>query len=112
MLGFKSFRCASILITNIETMHTIKKGELDRPQPQASSAASKFYSLEFLLSADHQLRLELRRHCDRTHQGCIFIHWSNSEISFFCAAMIFLAIDLICGDLPCSSSICPMSTAF
>ena len=32
MLGFKSFRCASILIAGIETMHVIKKGQLDCPQ--------------------------------------------------------------------------------
>ena len=45
MLGFKSFRCASILIAGIETMHMIKKGPLDRPKAQASTAASQFYSL-------------------------------------------------------------------
>jgi putative transposase len=47
MLGFKSFRCASILIAGIETMHMIKKGQLDCPKAQASSAASQFYSLAF-----------------------------------------------------------------
>jgi len=47
MLGFKSFRCASILIAGIETMHMIKKGQLDRPKAQASTAASQFYSLAF-----------------------------------------------------------------
>jgi len=30
MLGFKSFRCASILLAGIETMHMIKKGQFDR----------------------------------------------------------------------------------
>ena len=45
MLGFKSFRCASILLAGIETMHMIKKGQLDRPNPQASTAASQFFSL-------------------------------------------------------------------
>ena len=45
MLGFKSFRCASILIAGIETMHMIKKGQLDRPNAQASTAASQFFSL-------------------------------------------------------------------
>ena len=45
MLGFKSFRCASILIAGIETMHRIKKGQLDRAK--ASSAASQFNSLAF-----------------------------------------------------------------
>ena len=47
MLGFKSFRCASILIAGIEIMHMIKKGQLDRPNAQASTAASQFYSLAF-----------------------------------------------------------------
>jgi putative transposase len=47
MLGFKSFDCARVLIAGIETMHMIKKGQLDRPEAQASSAASQFYSLAF-----------------------------------------------------------------
>ncbi len=47
MLGFKSFRCASILIAGIETMHMIKKGQLNRPKAQVSTAASQFYSLAF-----------------------------------------------------------------
>ena len=45
MLGFKSFRCASILLAGIETMHMIKKGQLDRPKAHVSTAASQFYSL-------------------------------------------------------------------
>jgi transposase-like protein len=45
MLGFKSFRCAHILIAGIETMHMIRKGQLDCLQGQASSAASQFYRL-------------------------------------------------------------------
>ena len=47
MLGFKSFHCAHVLIAGIGTMHMIKKGQLDRPEAQASSAASQFYSLAF-----------------------------------------------------------------
>ena len=47
MLGFKSLRCASILIAGIETMHMIKKGQFDRPNALASTAASQFYSLAF-----------------------------------------------------------------
>ena len=45
MLGVKLFRCAHILIAGIETMHMIRKGQLDCPQGQASSAASQFYRL-------------------------------------------------------------------
>ena len=45
MLGFKSFRCASILIAGIEIMHMINKGQLAGPKEQASSATDHFYSL-------------------------------------------------------------------
>jgi transposase-like protein len=47
MLGFKSFGCARILIAGIETMHMIRKGQVDCPDSQASSAANQFYSLAF-----------------------------------------------------------------
>ena len=47
MLGFKSFRCARILISGIETMHMIRKGQLGYIKDQASSAANQFYSLAF-----------------------------------------------------------------
>jgi putative transposase len=47
MLGFKSFRCARILIAGIETIHMIGKGQLDCPEGQASSGAARFYSLAF-----------------------------------------------------------------
>ena len=47
MLGFKSFRCARILISGIETMHMIRKGQMGDIKDQASSAANQFYSLAF-----------------------------------------------------------------
>ena len=47
MLGFKSFRCARAIIAGIETMHMIKKGQLDGLKATTSSAADKFYSLAF-----------------------------------------------------------------
>ena len=47
MLGFKTFRCARILIAGIETMHMIRKGQLGNIKDQASSAANQFYSLAF-----------------------------------------------------------------
>ena len=47
MLGFKSFRCARILIAGIETMHMIRKGQLGALKDLASSAANQFYSLAF-----------------------------------------------------------------
>ena len=45
MLGFKDFNCARKLISGIETMHMVKKGQLDCPKGQALSAADQFYSL-------------------------------------------------------------------
>ena len=45
MLGLKKFGRARKLIDGIETMHMIKKGQLDCPDGQASSAAAQFYSL-------------------------------------------------------------------
>jgi putative transposase len=45
MLGFKDFDCARRLIAGIETMHMVKKGQLDCPNGEALSAADQFYSL-------------------------------------------------------------------
>ncbi len=45
MMGFKSTRCARIILAGIETMHMIRKGQLDCPEGQVSSAACQFYSL-------------------------------------------------------------------
>jgi len=47
MLGFKSFRCASIVVAGIEVMHMIQKGQLGEIKDQASSAANQFYALAF-----------------------------------------------------------------
>jgi transposase-like protein len=47
MLGFKSMRCARILLAGIETMHMIRKGQLDCAEGQVASAAKQFYSLAF-----------------------------------------------------------------
>ena len=44
MLGFKSFRCARAIIVGIETMHMIKKGQLEFVKDETSSAADKPYS--------------------------------------------------------------------
>ena len=45
MLGFKFFWSARILIGGIETMHMIKKGQMDCPAGSTVSAAKQFYSL-------------------------------------------------------------------
>ena len=47
MLGFKSFGCARVLIAGIETMHMIRKRQLERLKEHAPSAADQFYSLAF-----------------------------------------------------------------
>ena len=45
MFGFKSLWSASSILARIETMHMIRKGQLDFPNAQALSPASQFYSL-------------------------------------------------------------------
>jgi putative transposase len=45
MLGFKSFWSARILIAVIETMHMIKKGQMNCPGGQTMSAANQLYNL-------------------------------------------------------------------
>jgi putative transposase len=47
MLGFKSLRCARILLAGIETMHMIRKRQLGDPKRQVSTAAEQFYALAF-----------------------------------------------------------------
>ena len=47
MMGFKSFWSARIIIAGIETMHMIKKGQMNCPNGQTMSAADQFYSLAF-----------------------------------------------------------------
>lgn len=45
MRGFKSFWSDPIIIAGIETMHMIKKGQMDCPVGQTMSTANQFYSL-------------------------------------------------------------------
>ena len=45
MLGFKSFWSARIIIAGIETMHMIKKGQMNCPDGQTMSTANQFYGL-------------------------------------------------------------------
>lgn len=45
MMGFKSFWSAQKLISGIETMHMVKKGQLHCPDGRPMSAADQFYSL-------------------------------------------------------------------
>jgi transposase-like protein len=45
MLGFKNFCCAKIILSGIEIMRMIKKGQLRCPGKTTSSPAQQFYSL-------------------------------------------------------------------
>jgi transposase-like protein len=45
MLGFKDFHCARIILGGIETMHMIRKGQMQRVGKSPLSAAQQFYSL-------------------------------------------------------------------
>jgi putative transposase len=47
MMGFKQFHSATKIIAGIETMHMIKKGQLNCPKGHVASAADQFYSLAF-----------------------------------------------------------------
>jgi hypothetical protein len=44
MLGFKDFRCASILLSGIELMHMISKRQM-KDDRKGHSPAQRFYSL-------------------------------------------------------------------
>ena len=45
MLGFKTFRCARILLAGIELMHMIAKGQMTCARGTYPSAAVQFYEL-------------------------------------------------------------------
>jgi putative transposase len=45
MLGFKDFNCARVILSGIELMHMIKKGQMKCSGKNALSAAQQFYSL-------------------------------------------------------------------
>ena len=45
MLGFKDFRCARIILSGIEVMHMIRKGQLQVKEGTPPSAEAQFYSL-------------------------------------------------------------------
>jgi putative transposase len=45
MLGFKDFNCAHVILSGIELMHMIKKGQMKCSSKTARSAAQQFYSL-------------------------------------------------------------------
>jgi putative transposase len=45
MLGFKTFRCARILLGGIEVMHMIAKGQMKCARGTQPSAADQFYEL-------------------------------------------------------------------
>ena len=44
MLGFKSFRCARIILSGIEIMHMIKKRQMKRANKTPLSVVRQFYS--------------------------------------------------------------------
>ncbi|MGF6851425.1 transposase-like protein [Paraburkholderia sp. CI3] len=45
MLGFKTFRCARILLAGIEVMHMIAKGQMTCASGTCRSVADQFYDL-------------------------------------------------------------------
>ena len=45
MLGFKDFDCVRVILSGIEVMHMIKKGQMKCTDKTPLSAANQFYSL-------------------------------------------------------------------
>ena len=45
MMGFKDFRCARIILSGIEVMHMIRKGQMKTAKGTSPSPAEQFYSL-------------------------------------------------------------------
>jgi putative transposase len=45
MMGFKDFHCARIILSGIEVMHMIRKGQMKTELGTHPSAAQQFYSL-------------------------------------------------------------------
>ena len=45
MMGFKSFWAARRILEGVETMHMIRKGQLNCPKGSTTSVAQQFYSL-------------------------------------------------------------------
>jgi putative transposase len=45
MLGFKNFDCARVILSGIEVMHMIKKGQMKCSGKKPLSAAQQLYSL-------------------------------------------------------------------
>jgi len=45
MLGFKDFRCARIILSGVEVMHMIRKGQMKTEDGTHPSAAEQFYSM-------------------------------------------------------------------
>jgi len=45
MLGFKDFRCARIILSGIELMHMIRKGQMRVKEGTHPSVAEQFYSM-------------------------------------------------------------------
>lgn len=45
MLGFKDFDCARVILSGIEVMHMIKKGQMKGSGEIPLPAAQQFYSL-------------------------------------------------------------------
>ena len=45
MIGFKDFCCARIILSGIEVMHMIRKGQMKTAKGTSPSAPEQFYSL-------------------------------------------------------------------
>jgi hypothetical protein len=64
MLGFKTFWSTQKLTAGIETVHMVKKGQLDCPKGQLVSAAAPFYSLKLQIALQKAVYLIGTQKCD------------------------------------------------
>jgi transposase-like protein len=72
MLGFKSLRCARILLAGIETMHMIRKEQLGHPQGGVASAAEQSTPWPSELQPTKRLASTSSSYRDRT-EFCVSI---------------------------------------
>jgi len=68
MLGFKDFRCARIILSGIEIMHMIRKGQMKTEDGTHPCVAEQFYSvvmLAVLVISDMLINMALSRQYPR-----------------------------------------------
>ena len=81
MMGFKSFWPGTKIIAGIETMHMIKKGQMECPDGSTVSAADQFYEglAEFPKPVELAAGQGYKKRCGHRPKGCK-IRVSNQDL--------------------------------